>query len=146
MPDFILGRVGELAYKIGGQAAGGVYEVITNCKDVSYGGDTVEDDVTTRGSGKFTQTAAIRINLELTFQMVWDPGDAAFAAIQDAWYEQDVIAFRALDQAVGDNGKGWAFDAMVTSFSKAEPLDGVQLVDVTVKPTRSDTAITPIGW
>lgn len=147
MPDaFILGRNAELAYKVGGQSAGGAWNVITNCKDVTPSGETVEADVTTRGSGKFTQTVPVRINMEVTFQMVWDPEDEAFAAIQDAWYNQAVIGFRTLDKAVGDGGRGWAFDAGVTNFSKAEPLDGVQMVDVTIKPTRSDTAVTPVGW
>ena len=50
-------------------------------------------DVSTRGNSGWRQTLGTLKDGTIEFEMVWDPGDAGFTAIKDAWLN---------DYAIGD--------------------------------------------
>lgn len=140
---FKLGYTGALNYKVGGQAAAGSWLTISDAMDVSSGGETEEADVTTRGNNGYVATAAVLKNLNLEFEMIYDTANAAFGAIKDAWIAQTKIGFQILD---APGGEGFQADFMITRFTRDESLRDAMKVQVTAKPTHSDTApsyVTP---
>lgn len=115
---------------------------ITNVRDVTVNMTKAEADATTRGSGGWKQTVATLKDASVDFEMVWDTADTHFTAIQESFTSQNTsIALAILDgvSTVEDTQGLWA-DFMVTGFEKQEPLEGVQMVKVTVKPTYSAVA------
>ncbi|HEX8322488.1 MAG TPA: hypothetical protein VF595_01125 [Tepidisphaeraceae bacterium] len=70
------------------------------------------------------------------FKMVWDTSDPTFGIFFDAWNEQTEVFFAALDAAkTADGAQGPAGNWLVSDFQKTEPVDGVQMVDVTLVPS-----------
>lgn len=113
---------------------GNVREVNTNCQKG-------EADVTTRGNNGWKATAGTTKDASIDFEMVWDPGNAGFTAIQTAFMANSTIGIAAMDGPIATAGSQglWA-DCAVTNFSRQEPLEGAVTVKVTVKPTYSANA------
>ncbi len=136
MAEYFLGADAKLFYKTTGIAGGGDFVEAENVRDVTIDTGNSEIDVTTRGSGKVKQVVQGLAEWTFEFQMIYDPSDAAFVAIRDANQNRTKIGIRALHE---EDGTGPQADCVITKFKKGEPLDGVQMVDVTAKPTRSAT-------
>lgn len=116
-------------------------EEMANVKDVTINLETGEADVTTRGGSGWRQTAATLKDGSVEFEMIWDPGDADFAAIQSAWANGTNIAMAFLDGASDTAGvQGLWADFQITNFSVSQALEEAITVSVTAKPARSDVA------
>ncbi|HOA75209.1 MAG TPA: phage tail tube protein [Phycisphaerae bacterium] len=129
-----LGMEARLYYGTAGATA--TTELI-NVKDVTLNLETGEADVTTRGNQGWRATVATLKNGTVEFEMIWDTGDAGFAAIKDAYFNNTAIALAILD---GANGEGLDADFSITNFSRNEPLEEAITVSVTAKPTYSTRA------
>lgn len=108
--------------------------IVENVKDLSFTMTTGEADVSTRGGGGWKQTAATLKDASIEFEMVWDTADARFTDIQEAFFANDPLAILVLDGSAAGS-QGLDCDAMVTQFSREEPLEGALMVKVTLKPT-----------
>lgn len=115
---------------------------ITNVRDVTVNMTKSEADATTRGSGGWKQTVAALKDASVDFEMVWDDADTHFEAIKDSFVSGNAAVALAILDGVSDTAgtQGLWADFMVTGFEKGEPLEGVQMVKVTVKPTYSAVA------
>jgi len=108
---------------------------ISNVTDVTVNLETGEADATTRGNNGWRQTLATLKDGSIEFEMNWEPTDAAFAALKDAWLNGNNIALAAMDGAIATaDNEGLVGNFSVTNFSRAEPLEEVMRVSVTVKP------------
>lgn len=118
---------------------------VTNVKDLTQGMTSEEADASTRGSGAFKETAVTALNAELTFQMQQPAEgvtDANFDAIRNAYYNRSTVRCMALNGSrlvVGNFGI--KSDWVVSNFSAAQPLDGIQLIDVTLKPGENTSEV-----
>lgn len=137
-----LGMEAVLNYKVGGQSGGGAWLELGNCKDVTLNLETGEADVTTRANNGWRAKRATLKEGSVEFQMIWDTADPGFAAIKNAYFNNEKIGLQILD---GPGGEGLQGDFSVTNFSRSEPLEEAITVDVTVKLTRSDTPPSWIG-
>lgn len=135
---FVLGKDGVLSYKSGGVAGGGSWTPITNATDVTVDADSETADITTRGGGGWSQEVATIRKLSIKFGMVWDTADTGFTTIRDAWLNNTVVGIRAFDSA----SHGPTFDAMVSKFTRNEPIKGAMMVDVELVSAYSATAPT----
>lgn len=110
-----------------------------NTRDLTLNLETGEADVTTRANNGWRATAATLKDGSIEFEMVWDPADAAFTAIKDAWLSAGEIAMAAMDGPVSGEGssgnQGLASNFTVTNFSRSEPLEEAITVSVTLKPS-----------
>jgi TP901-1 family phage major tail protein len=109
---------------------------IDNVKDLSTDFSAGEADITTRGSAGWRETVATLRESTVTFGMVWDPGDAAFDAIQEAFLDNSLLAIAVLDSdptATPDESQGLVGNFSVTNFSLSQNLEEAQMVDVTLK-------------
>lgn len=125
-----------------GPAPGNLVEV-ENVKDATAELTDTEGDVSTRAS-KWKLIAQGLTDGSVSFQMIHDPDDADWIAFRNAKFGRYPIALAMLDgdkATVGSQGL-WA-DFAVTGFKEGQPLDGVSMTDVTVKPTRSSV---PPEW
>ena len=117
-------------------AVSGNWTEITNVKDVTLNLETGEADITTRANSGWQATAATLKNGTVEFDMVWDPTDAAFTAIQAAWAAAGEIAVAVMDGSIIVAGKqGFVANFTVTNFSRSEPLTEAVSVSVTLKPS-----------
>jgi len=117
---------------------------LSNVTDVTLNLETGEADVTTRANNGWKATIATLKEGSLEFESIWDPSDAGFSALKDAYFNNTAIALAVLDgpkDVVGSQGL-WA-DFSVTNLTREEPLEDAIKAKVTVKPTYS--AIPP-AW
>lgn len=135
-----LGYAAILNYKAGGQDAGGAWTPLTNCRDLTLNASSEEADVTTRAAGGWKQTEPTQKALKVEFDMVWDEGDAGFAAIRDAWLNDTQLGVQVLSAAAGE---GPQFDGKVFEFKRNEPVAGDITVSVVIQPCYSTT---PTSW
>lgn len=135
-----LGMEARLNYKTGGQDGAGSWTELANTKDVTLNLETGEADVTTRANSGWRATVATLKEASVEFEMVWDTADAGFAAIKNAYLNNDPIGLQVLD---GDDGQGLQADFMITAFSRSESLEEAITVSVTAKVTYS---VTPPSW
>lgn len=136
---FLLGFQAVLYYKLDGMAEAGDPILLTNVRDVRPLLEAGEANVTTRASGGFEEMVPALFKAGLEFEMVVDPTDDAYADFKTAFLARQVVGIRFLDQLEADGGTGFQGDMAIFKFTPAEPLDGAQLVTVTLKPTRGTT-------
>ena len=75
------------------------------------------------------------------FEMLWDPDDAGFTAIKDAWFNGTAIEMAVMDGDItADGTQGLRATMAVISFNRSEPLEEAMSVSVTVKPTYAANA------
>lgn len=129
-----LGMDAKLYYGDSGSTAS---TEIDNVRDLTFNLSTQETDVTTRGNGGWVATQATLKEGSLDFSMIWDTSDAAFTAIQTAFFANDSIAFLVLDE---EDGQGLDADFTITNFTRNENLTDAITVDVTAKPAYSTRA------
>ena len=133
------GMEAKLYYKVGGVAGAGDWVELTDIKDNTLNLEKGEADVTTRGNNGWKATVGTLKSGSVEFEMVWNPEDAGFAAISDAYFQDQVIGLAILDGAK-ETGTGLVADFAITNFSRKEPLEEAVTVSVTAKPTYSATA------
>ena len=113
---------------------------MTNVRDLTLNVEKGEADVTTRGA-TWRLTRATLKDAGVEFEMLWDTADAAFTAIQQAFFNGTSLELAIMDgdvAAAGSQGLRATFEVM--NFSRSEPLEEAMTVSVTVKPTSADNA------
>jgi len=127
MATFILGKD---AKRYHGTAGGTAAAEMANVREVTLTLEAGEADVTTRANSGWRATAPTLRECTCEFEMVWDPEDAGFTAIRNAFLASGLIALKILDKAGGQGPDG---DFAITSFSRNEPLEEAITVSVTAK-------------
>ncbi|MEW6198051.1 MAG: phage tail tube protein [Planctomycetota bacterium] len=127
MPNFALGMNAKLYY---GTAGGPASTEMTNVRNVTLNLEAGEADVTTRANTGWRATAPTLRECSVEFEMVWDPADAGFTAIKNAYLTAGLIALKVLDK---EGGQGPDGDFSITSFSRSEELEEAITVSVTAK-------------
>jgi hypothetical protein len=115
--------------------SGATWIEIENVRDVTLNLETGEADVTTRANSGWKQTLATLKDGSVEFEMVWDTTDDDFAAVRDAWLNNDEIALAVMDGDIATMAQGLAGNFVITNFSRTEPLEDAVKVSVTAKPS-----------
>ena len=127
MATFILGKDAKLYHGVAGNIAS---TEMSNVRDVTLTLEAGEADVTTRANSGWRATAPTLRECTCEFEMVWDPADAGFTAIKNAFLASGLIALKILDKTGGQGPDG---DFAITSFSRNEALEEAITVSVTAK-------------
>ena len=125
--EFALGMNAKLYYGAAGASAA---TEMGNVKDVTLTLEAGEADVTTRANAGWRATAPTLRECTAEFEMVWDPTDAGFTAIKNAFLTAGMVALKILDKTGGQGPDG---DFAITSFSRNEALEEAITVSVTAK-------------
>ncbi len=141
--SFKLGLDAKL-YRNTATYASPTWSELTNVRDLTLSLEKGEADVTTRANGGWRALAGTLKEGSIEFEMVWDPADAGFTAIKDAWFNDESIEFAVMDGALpppsGGTSQGLRATMQVLSFSRSEPLEEAMTVSVTIKPTYAANA------
>jgi hypothetical protein len=111
-----------------------VWVALNNVVDLTLGDEMDEVDVSTRGSGGFSQYEPGMRNLDLTFQMLNRAADADVAAIRTAYNNKAAIDMQVLDNLIANDGVGIRASWKVFQFPSGQELRGAQTFDVVMKP------------
>jgi len=115
---------------------------VTNCRDLSLPLEHTEIEASDRG----TEWEKVLLGLKkggVEFQMKDRASDTVLAAVRSAWVNKTDIAFAVLNgdsETAGVEGL-WA-DFKVVRFNRTEPLDGLGVYDITLKPS-ADSSVDP---
>lgn len=143
-----VGKDCKLYYRVAGTQSPFVpadWTELTNVRDASTNLEKGEADASTRGSGGWRATLGTLKNGAIEFEMVWDPTDAGFTALQEAFFNDAAIGIAALDgDADGATTQGLVCDMNVLNFTRNEPLEDTVTVSVSLKPAFNIT--TPPFW
>ena len=128
-------------YRNTGTYAAPTWVEVTNVKDVTLNLEKGEADVTTRANQGWRATVGTLKDASVEFQMVWDTNDAAFAAIQQAFFNNTTIEFAVMDGDITDPAsEGLRATHDIFNFTRNENLEEAIMVDVSIKPTYADNA------
>lgn len=113
-----------------------VWDAIGLTKDVTLNLEAASADASSRGSGGWREYVQGLKDSSIEFEMVYDPADADFTAISDAFFNGTVLDVVALDGPSGTSGsQGLRMTCVVENFSRSEPLEEAVTVSVVLKPT-----------
>ena len=127
METYILGMNAKMYHGTAGTTAA---TEAKNVRDATLNLETGESDVTTRANNGWRATAATLKECTVDFEMIWNPSDAFFTAIKNAFLQSKPLALKILDK---EGGQGPDGDFSITSFSRGEPLEEAIIVNVTAK-------------
>jgi len=133
---------GKLYYCAAGIGGAPSWTELLNVKDVTLNLEKGEAEVTTRSNGKWRATGrGGPKDASVEFEMAWNPTDAGFTVLKDAWLNDALVGIAVMDGDVAVAGaEGLWADCAVVSFSRSEPLEEGMTVSVTMKPTDSANA------
>lgn len=116
---------------------------LTNVKDLTIDFSKGEADVTTRGSGGWKAYRGTLKEFSLEFQMVYDPEDESFEAIEDAFMDNTALDLAIADGDIDTNGTRYIRTACeVFAFKRGEANEDAVMYDVSLKRTFSSTPPT----
>jgi hypothetical protein len=128
----------------------GTYEAPTlvrvdNCRDLTLNLEKNTADVTTRGNNGWRAMIGVLKDSTIDFGMIWNTEDANFQAIKDAFLASSLAAqsieFFVMSADIDEaDSEGLRATFMVERFTKNEPLEEAQNVDVSIRPTFADHA------
>jgi hypothetical protein len=124
-------RIGLDAVLYRGTAGNTAATLMTNVRDLDCKDERSKADTSRRGSN-IKLTRATMAEVAITFEMVVNDADADYMALRAAYVANTPLAF--LCKSASD-GHGVDADFSIMKFSRKEPLDGGQLVEVEIAPT-----------
>lgn len=127
MPTAHLGLDAKSYY---GDAGATAENLMSNIREVTLNLEKAEADVTTRGGDGWRSMVGTLKEGTAEFVMLYDPDEAAFSAIKDAYFNNEPVALRFLH---ADGGEGLDADFTITNFSRPEPLEEAIMANVTAK-------------
>lgn len=128
-------------YRNTGDYATPAWQEVDNVKDLTLSLEKGEADFTTRGNNGWRATVGTLKDASIEFQMVWDTEDAAFVAIQQAFFGNTSIEFAVMDGAIADpDSEGLRATFDIFNFTRNENLEEAIQVDVSMKPTYAANA------
>jgi len=119
---------------------------IDDAQDVTLNIEKSKAELKRRGSTWTLSLGALK-SASIEYTLLYDAGDAAFAALRDAYLNNTVIAVAVLDgdsATAGTQGL-WA-DFVVTNFSRNEPLEESLSANFTLEPAFSGAAHVDPEW
>ena len=145
MPNYILGKDGKFYVSATAVADAtnatnatkiAAATLVNNVRDVeiNLSKDTVE--ITSRASTGFKQRVGTLKDATITTSILWQPGDANFETLRDAYLNDTEVYVAALDQTIATAGaQGIAGNFNVVDFSRGEPLGDVMTASVELSPS-----------
>ena len=138
---FVISENAKIYYNSGSYGSPTWVE-ITLVKDVTLNLEKSDIDVTTRGSGGFSEYANGLVDASVEFSLLYNTADAAFTAIKTAFFDKSNVEVLVLDGEYGVIGnQGLRADMLVASFTRNETLGEALMVDISLKPVANDDSV-----
>lgn len=101
------------------------------CQDVEPDLTSTEQDITIRANKGFFGVQPGLRSLSMSPKMLWVPSNAAYKALEAAFFNQLTVSFLVLDE----NGVGWQGDCHVFNIKRGENIGDAVTATVTIKST-----------
>lgn len=125
-----------------GTNASPTWNVITKARDVSRDIEVGEAEAGARDSA-WEVFVALRKKLTIEFEHIADPAVDDYDALVTACDSQTVVEFAIANGAIATSGtRLLRVDCQVFSMKEGQPLDGVVMDSITLKPTYSSNVPT----
>lgn len=131
-----VGRAAVLDYQTDGVGGVAGWNTVDTKRDVTVNSEWSEADVSASEIVDTTMPASLSLTFEA--QLVSDPDDTHYKALQAAFEAGTSMGFRALSKAA--TGAGWVFDGVITRWNETKNRKDEQTTSITIKPTPSATA------
>lgn len=113
------------------------WDEITDATDVTISIERSEVEIARRGTSWKKFLVALK-DAGVDFELIYDPTNADFTAVRDAFLNATIIDMAIADGAIATTGTQYLRSEMyVTSFVRNEPLEDKLTLSVTVKPAES---------
>lgn len=123
---------------------------MTNVRDLTLSLDKSIADVTTRGNGGWRAEVGTLKTASVEYEMIADPEDTYYNAVRDAWLNSTPTQFAVfsglLASPVGTDTEGLVAVFDIQTFTRAEPLEGAQVVSVKMTPTYITNTTYAPAW
>jgi len=126
----------KLFYCAAGIGASPTWTELAIVKDVTLTMEKNEFDVSTRANGGWKAAAGGMKEASIEFEMLWDPSNAGFVAVESAFIANTPIGIACMDGAIA-GGRGLWADMAVLGFTRNEKLEEGITATVKMKPTYS---------
>jgi hypothetical protein len=122
--------------------------VCDNVKDLTLTLEKATADVTTRGNNGWRAEVGTLKSASVQFQMVVDPADAFYSAINAAYLNGTPIQFAVMSGSLtplipAKDSEGLLAVFSINSVTREEPLEGAQMASVTMTPTYTTPPAAP---
>lgn len=135
-----IGLDAKMYYDASGVGIGSWTE-LTNCRDVRLPMSKSEADVTTRANSGWRATAGVLKEATIEWDMVYDPSEAGFTAIQTAFLNDTIIGLAVMDGNIVTPGvEGFQANCEIIGFEIDQSLEEAIKVNVIAKVAYSSTA------
>lgn len=126
-----------------GLSAVPTWQEITDAENVTLSMTKQEASINNRASKNEKLLSGNKVR-EISFTITYDPADAQYETLRDAFENDTLIAIAAMDGNIATSGsEGLQMDVEVVQFNRQEPQNGPITVDVTVKPSARGTFAEP---
>lgn len=130
----------KLYYNTGSYASP-TWALICNVKDLTLTMESAETDATTRCGSGFREYVAGLTDVTLSFNMLYDPSDSAWDALNTHFFDKTTEEFLVLDGLVATVGsEGLRFHGVVKTFNHTQTLGEAIMTDVVIRPTPNANA------
>jgi len=103
-------------------------------RDLTLNMQRAEADLSNRGGGGFKQILTALLDAGIEVELVWDPSNTPFSAIQDAFLNNTPIELAVADGDIETAGTEYLHaDCVIPQFNRAEPLEGAVVANATIK-------------
>jgi hypothetical protein len=121
-----------------------VWQLMTNVRDVKTDRKKATADATTRGTGKYRAKIGTLREFSVTTEVVADNTDADYLFFVSAYDNDTVVDMLILNGPVGTSGsRGLRANLNVTDLSDSQPLEGVEMISVSLEVAISANAPVP---
>lgn len=118
---------------------------LTCVRDVALDTERSEHDATTRATGGFEAASAGLVKAPLNVEVLYLPEDAEYLLLWEAYRDRTKLDMLCLDRAYdAEDATGLRATFTVLKFSQPQPLDGLMICSLTLKPAYS--ANVPVWW
>lgn len=125
-------------YRNTGTNAAPTWNEIPNVRDLTYTDNYTDVDISARDGGGFATSDVGLRQIEASWQMIGDFGDADFLAIQTAFDDRAPIQFAFATGGITTAGTQYMkVVCKVIKCERGEELDNVVMYDIQIKPTRA---------
>lgn len=127
------------AYYNSGTEAVPTWVEIPMAQDATINAEASEIEATSRESGCFKLSASGLISVSADVSLLYQPGTTAFDYLRAAFLAKTTVSVALMDGAIATSAsEGLWFVGEVFAFPVEQPLDGVLVTAMTLKPTQNE--------
>ena len=138
-----LAKAAAFGLSAGADVAIGSLTNVGQAENVDLNLDSDETNVTIKSSGGWRFPIPTTNSGTVTAEIVFVDGDSQIGILRTSYMDKSTITAAIMSGPLDETGaEGFKFNAVVKSFNKSQPIDGVVRVSITLNITSTPTVET----